>query len=234
MENFSPVEHLLISNLQLLSYFCRMQIDKAIQIFQQSIRDYHVTDSVDAGISNPYPAGSPEHLLYAKNWVDTVQWHLEDIIRDPQINPVAALQVKRRIDASNQRRTDLVEYIDSWFLDQYKGIAVQPGATLNTETPAWAIDRLSILELKIYHMEIEASRDDATAAHRENCQAKLVVLLTQRTDLSTAIQQLLDDMAAGRKYMKVYRQMKMYNDESLNPVLYQQKNNGKEEKEKRS
>jgi len=200
-----------------------MHADQAIQIFQQSIRDYHVHDSVDTTISNPYPAGSLEHLLYVKNWVDTVQWHLEDIIRDPQIDPVAALQIKRRIDASNQHRTDLVEYIDSWLLDQYKDVTPLPGATLNTETPAWAIDRLSILELKIWHMHIEATREAATEEHRANCQAKLTVLLTQRTDLSTAIQQLLDDIAAGRKYMKVYKQMKMYNDESLNPVLYQSK-----------
>lgn len=200
-----------------------MQPDQAIKIFQQSIRDYHVQDSVDTAIDNPYPAGSPEHLLYAKNWVDTVQWHLEDIIRDPQIDPVEALQIKRRIDASNQHRTDLVEYIDSWFLEQYKDVVVLADAVFNTESPAWAIDRLSILELKIYHMEIEVGRKEATETHRENCRQKLAVLLTQRTDLSAAIQQLLDDIGAGRKYMKVYKQMKMYNDESLNPVLYQQK-----------
>lgn len=200
-----------------------MQVDNAIKIFQQSIRDYHTADSVETVISNPYPSGSLEHLLYTKNWVDTVQWHLEDIIRDPQIDPVNALQIKRRIDASNQHRTDLVEYIDSWLLDQYKNVSLLPGATLNTETPAWAIDRLSILELKIWHMEIEAHREEATAEHRTNCQAKLNILLTQRTDLSGAIGQLLDDIAAGRKYMKVYKQMKMYNDESLNPILYQQK-----------
>lgn len=210
-----------------------MQTDQAIKIFQQSIRDYHVSDSVDTPVSNPYPAGSLEHLLYVKSWVDTVQWHLEDIIRDPRIDPVEALQIKRRIDASNQHRTDLVEFIDSWFLEQYNDITVQPGATFNTESPAWAVDRLSILELKIYHMEIEAGRTGATETHRANCQAKLAVLLTQRTDLSTAIDQLLEDIAAGRKYMKVYKQMKMYNDESLNPVLYQQKNKGQEIKEEK-
>ncbi|MET0393248.1 MAG: DUF4254 domain-containing protein [Chitinophagaceae bacterium] len=203
-----------------------METGASIRIFQQSIHDYHVHDSVDTAIGNPYPAGSLEHLLYVKNWVDTVQWHLEDIIRHPQIDPVEALRIKRRIDASNQHRTDLVEYIDSWFLDQYKSVSVHPDAVFNTESPAWAIDRLSILELKIYHMEIEAGREGATEAHRENCRQKLGILLTQRTDLSTAIQQLLDDIAAGRKYMKVYKQMKMYNDESLNPVLYQQKNKG--------
>lgn len=198
-----------------------MQIEKAISIFQESISTYHITDSVDTVAVAPYEKGSIEYLLYNKNWIDTVQWHLEDIIRDPAIDPVAALQIKRRIDASNQQRTDLVEYIDSWFLQQYASLKPAADATINTETPAWAIDRLSILELKIYHMQIEATRPDASPGHRQNCQAKLDTLLTQRTDLSTAISQLLADIEAGRKYMKVYKQMKMYNDESLNPVLYQ-------------
>jgi hypothetical protein len=200
-----------------------MFISQAITIFQQSIRDYHVKDSVDREIKNPYPVDSVEHLLYLKNWVDTVQWHLEDIIRDPQIDAIKALQIKRKIDTSNQYRTDLVEYIDSWFLKENQLVKALPGATYNTESPAWAIDRLSILELKIYHMEIEANRPEASDEHRLKCQGKLSVLLEQRSDLSTAIQQLIDDIAAGKKYMKVYRQMKMYNDESLNPVLYQQK-----------
>jgi hypothetical protein len=198
-----------------------MQIEKAISIFQESISSYHITDSVDAVVTVPYEKGTIEFLLYNKNWIDTVQWHLEDIIRDPAIDPVTALQIKRRIDASNQQRTDLVEYIDSWFLQQYADVTPAAGATINTETPAWAIDRLSILELKIYHMQIEATRADASPQHRLNCQVKLDTLLTQRTDLSTAISQLLADIEAGRKYMKVYKQMKMYNDESLNPVLYQ-------------
>lgn len=198
-----------------------MQIEKAISIFQESISNYHITDSVDAVASVPYEKGTIEFLLYNKNWIDTVQWHLEDIIRDPAIDPVTALQIKRRIDASNQQRTDLVEYIDSWFLQQYAAVKPVAGATINTETPAWAIDRLSILELKIYHMQIETTRPDASPEHRLNCQGKLDTLLTQRTDLSTAISQLLADIEAGRKYMKVYKQMKMYNDESLNPVLYQ-------------
>lgn len=193
------------------------------RIFTQSINDYHRTDDVDAPVQNPFAPGSPEFLLYAKNWIDTVQWHLEDIIRDPQIDPEKGLALKRRIDASNQERTDLVEYIDSYFLQQYAEVRPLPGATINTESPAWAIDRLSILALKIYHMEIEARRAEATEAHRVNAAQKLAVLLTQREDLSTAIDQLLGDIAAGRKYMKVYKQMKMYNDESLNPILYQQK-----------
>ncbi|MET0636838.1 MAG: DUF4254 domain-containing protein [Chitinophagaceae bacterium] len=198
-----------------------MQIENAIHIFQQSINDYHETDSVDSEDRNNYPAGSLEHLLYIKNWIDTVQWHLEDIIRNPSIDPVEALAVKRRIDTSNQRRTDLVEYIDSWFLEKFRDVQVLPDAAYNTESPAWAIDRLSILELKIYHMQIESMRTDATPEHRKACELKLDVLLVQRSDLSHAIQQLLDDIAAGKKFMKVYKQMKMYNDESLNPVLYQ-------------
>ncbi len=190
------------------------------RVFNEAIADYHKTDDVDAQLRNPYPADAIEHLMYRKNWIDTVQWHLEDIIRDPQIDPARALQIKRRIDKSNQDRTDMVEFIDSYFLDKYKGVEALPDATINTESPAWAIDRLSILALKIFHMAIEAGRADADAAHVEACAKKLAVLREQHHDLSTAIEQLLDDIAAGRKYMKVYKQMKMYNDPALNPVLY--------------
>jgi hypothetical protein len=203
-------------NLPMISQQCN-------RIFQQSIDNYHLVDDVQAPLHNPYPSGSLEHLFYLKNWIDTVQWHLEDLIRDPAIRPEAALALKRRIDDSNQERTDVVEYIDSWFLQQYKSVKPAPDATINTESPAWAIDRLSILALKIYHMQAEADRSDATTEHRETCGRKLVILLEQRTDLSAAIDQLLLDIEQGRKYMKVYRQMKMYNDESLNPVLYAQK-----------
>lgn len=190
------------------------------QVFNQAIADYHKTDDVDAQMVNPYPADAIEHLMYRKNWIDTVQWHLEDIIRDPQIDPVKALAIKRRIDKSNQDRTDMVEFIDSYFLDKYKNVKVAPDATINTESPAWAIDRLSILALKIYHMSIEAGRNDASAEHVAACAKKLAVLNEQHDDLSTAIQQLLVDIEGGRKYMKVYKQMKMYNDPALNPVLY--------------
>ena len=193
------------------------------EIFQRSILDYHKYDNVDQPIENPYEQGSLEHLLYTKNWIDTVQWHLEDIIRNPQIDPVEALKIKRRIDASNQDRTDMVEYIDSYFLDKYKDVAVKEGAKINTESPAWAVDRYSILALKIYHMEQEVVRTDVSEAHIEACRTKLNVLLTQRVDLSTAIGELMDDFAAGNKYMKVYKQMKMYNDPELNPVLYAKK-----------
>ncbi len=200
-----------------------MFTSSAIQIFEQSIVDYHKSDSVDQPIANPFANGSIEHLLYHKNWIDAVQWHLEDIIRDPQIDPVDALVIKRRIDASNQVRTDMVEYIDSYMLDKYKDITPVADARLNTETPAWAIDRLSILALKIYHMAQEVDRDDVDEEHKSACQKKLDVLLTQRVDLSAAIEELICDIEAGRKYMKVYKQMKMYNDPSLNPVLYGQK-----------
>lgn len=193
------------------------------RIFQRSIEDYHRHDDVDAPIANPYPAGGIEYLLYHKNWIDTVQWHLEDIIRDPEIDPAEALTIKRRIDASNQERTDMVEYIDGYFLAKYKTVVPLAGATINTETPAWAVDRLSILALKIYHMQQEAERTDVSDGHRSSCQSKLAVLLTQRTDLSQAIEELLADIEAGRKYMKLYKQMKMYNDPALNPVLYAKK-----------
>lgn len=190
------------------------------KIFQQSIADYHVLDNIETPIANPYPERSIEYYLYLKNWIDTVQWHFEDIIRDPEIDPQAALTLKRRIDKSNQDRTDLVELIDSYFLDLYKNTVTQPGATINTESPAWAVDRLSILYLKIYHMQAEVKRTDVSDEHRNKCNEKLQILLQQRTDLSSAIDQLLDDIAEGRKYMKVYKQMKMYNDPNLNPVLY--------------
>jgi len=191
-----------------------------IEVFNRAVADYHLHNNVDATINNPYQAGSIEHLFYAKNHVDTVQWHLEDIVRDPQIDPIAGIELKRRIDRSNQVRTDMVEQIDDQFLLQYANVDVLPTARVNTESPAWAIDRLSILILKIYHMSEEASRSDATDDHRSRCAAKLQVLLEQQTDLSTSIDELLAEISEGKKIMKVYRQMKMYNDPSLNPVLY--------------
>jgi hypothetical protein len=189
-------------------------------IFDKSILVYHLTDDVDTVVSNPYPVNGIDGLLYDKNWVDTVQWHLEDIVRNPQIDPVQGLELKRRIDASNQVRTDMVENIDAYFLHRYHTIKARPTARINTESPAWAIDRLSILALKIYHMNIEVHRRDASAEHIILCTEKLAVLLEQRTDLSKAIDELLEDIANGDKYMKVYMQMKMYNDPRLNPVLY--------------
>lgn len=193
----------------------------AWEIFNKSIEDYHVLDNVDTPINNTFPKDTLERILYAKNWIDTVQWHLEDIIRDENINPVEALQLKRRIDASNQQRTDLVEFIDSWFLNKFKNITPKPTAKINTETLAWAVDRLSILSLKVYHMALEANRESATPEHRNTCQQKLNVLLDQKEDLSTSIDQLLADIENGDVKIKVYKQMKMYNDESLNPILYQ-------------
>lgn len=193
------------------------------RIFYQAVSDYHVKDDVDTAISNPYESGSIENRLYLKCWIDTVQWHLEDIIRDRHIDPVEALSIKRRIDASNQDRTDLVEQIDAYFRQKFSTVRVLEGATINTESPAWAIDRLSILELKIWHMREQTLRTDATDEHKARCAAKLAVLEEQKVDLSTAIDQLLADIEAGRKYMKVYKQMKMYNDPSTNPVLYQKK-----------
>ena len=195
----------------------------AYSIFEQSIKEYHLYDSVDQPVNNPYPKDKIEHLLYLKNWIDTVQWHFEDIIRDPNIDPVAALTLKRKIDASNQERTDMVEYIDSYFLQKFADVVVKPSAKINSESPAWTLDRLSILALKIYHMNEEATRAQASQEHRDKCQSKLNVLLEQRTDLFTAIDDLLTDIENGDKFMKVYKQMKMYNDDDLNPVLYQNK-----------
>ena len=189
-------------------------------IFEQATCDYHLKDHVDTLVKNPYKEQSIEYYLYLKNWIDAVQWHLEDIIRDPEIKPEEAIAIKRRIDKSNQDRTDIVELIDSYFLDKYNHVQVSPAATINTESPAWAIDRLSILFLKIYHMQCEVERTDVSDEHHQSCKQKLHVLFEQKKDLSTALDQLLDDIEKGKKYMKVYKQMKMYNDPSLNPVLY--------------
>lgn len=200
-----------------------MFTENANRIFNQAIEAYHRWDDVDHAIANPYEPGSIDHLLYHKCWIDTVQWHLEDIIRNPQIDPAEALLIKRRIDRSNQDRTDMVEYVDSYLLDKYKDVSVMEGARLNTETPAWSIDRLSILALKIYHMARETERTDVDDAHRAACRTKFDVLSSQQVDLSRAIEELIEDIEAGRKYMKTYKQMKMYNDPALNPVLYGKK-----------
>ena len=197
--------------------------EKANQIFNRAISDYHLKDDVNTPIQNPYKKDSIESMLYLKCWIDTVQWHFEDIIRDPHIDPVEALSLKRRIDHSNQDRTDLVEEIDSYFRQYYSEVKPSDDARLNTESPAWAVDRLSILALKIYHMQEQVDRQDAEPAHIERCKAKLDVLLEQQKDLALAIDQLLEDIEAGRKYMKVYRQMKMYNDPATNPILYKNK-----------
>jgi hypothetical protein len=194
--------------------------EQSNKIFNQAIRDYHIKDDVNTPINNPYDRESIENRLYLKCWIDTVQWHYEDLIRDPHIDPIEALNLKRRIDRSNQDRTDLVEQIDSYFRQLYCDVVIKDNATINTESPAWAIDRLSILALKIWHMREQVERTDASEEHRKKCQSKLNVLLEQQVDLSTAIDQLLDDIQNGRKYMKVYRQMKMYNDPATNPVLY--------------
>ncbi|MBQ9417059.1 MAG: DUF4254 domain-containing protein [Bacteroidales bacterium] len=195
-----------------------MNTQQMYALFERQIIDYHIADSVDAPLQNPFAEGTEEVLLWEKSWVDTVQWHLEDLIRPADVDPVEALRLKRRIDASNQRRTDLVEQIDDRFMARFRQVKPLPEARINTETPAWAIDRLSILALKIYHFGIEAQRGDEQ--HRQRCQAKLDTLLVQRTDLVHAIDWLLDDLAAGRRVMRLYRQMKMYNDPSLNPMLY--------------
>lgn len=196
-----------------------MFTQKAFDIFNQAISIYHIKDDIDQDMPSPFDKGSIEDLLFTKNWIDTVQWHYEDIIRDPDIEPNAALALKRQIDASNQNRTDLVEYLDAYFLELYKSVEIDENASINTESPAWAFDRLSILALKIYHMQEEASREDASEEHLKACKQKLDILLEQKEDLSTAIEQLLNDISQGKKYMKVYKQMKMYNDDELNPVL---------------
>lgn len=192
-------------------------------IFKDVINNYHRYNNIDQPVENPFGPSTLEHLLYLKCWIDTVQWHMEDVVRNPDIDPVEGLQWKRRIDKSNQERTDVVEFIDSFFLEKYKDVVANPGAKINSESPAWVIDRLSILALKIYHMEEETTRLDASEAHKNSCQEKLSILLTQRTDLSNSLDELIADIESGTKYMKVYKQMKMYNDPALNPVLYKSK-----------
>ena len=192
----------------------------ALNIFKSAIGDYHILNTINQKLKNPFSSNTFEFLLYKKNWIDTVQWHYEDLIRDPNINPIEGMQLKRKIDASNQERTDMVEYIDSYFLNIYTNVEVNKNAEINTESPAWAIDRLSILALKIYHMEEEVYREGATKNHKIECNLKLDILLEQRIDLSKAIDSLLEKISKGEKRMKVYKQMKMYNDKELNPVLY--------------
>ena len=195
--------------------------NKAFKIFEMAINDYHIKDDVTQPMKNPFDKESLEYLLYKKNWIDTVQWHYEDLIRDPKISPNNALSLKRKIDSSNQDRTDTVEYIDSFYYSKFKNVEINKNASINTESPAWAIDRLSILALKIFHMKEESERSSGSKEHRNSCKKKLLILMEQKNDLSEAIDQLLQDMKNGLKYMKVYKQMKMYNDESLYPVLYQ-------------
>ena len=199
-----------------------MSISKTCNsIFQQVIDDYHLQNFIDANKSNPYNnSNSFEKMIYDKCWIDTIQWHLEDIIRVPDISPDEALKIKRRIDSSNQDRTDMVEALDDYFFEKYSNSSPSKLAILNTETPAWAIDRLSILALKIFHMNEEANRKSASDEHRKKCSEKLEGLLIQRENLSKAIDQLLENISKGEVIISSYKQMKMYNDDSLNPELY--------------
>ena len=200
-----------------------MKAQECIDIFNRSIRDYHEHDDVDHAMESPYETNTIEHLMYLKNWIDTVQWHLEDIIRDPNIDPVKGMEIKRRIDHSNQNRTDTVEHIDDYYIKMFADVSAQDGAEINTESPAWVVDRLSILCLKIYHMHEQVERADTSLEHFAKCNEKFDVLMDQEADLVASFNALLEEYQAGTKKIKVYRQMKMYNDDSLNPVLYSQK-----------
>ena len=190
------------------------------EIFEESIRSYHIHNNIDSPLVTNYQPGDIRFLLFRKNWIDTIQWHLEDEIRNPSIASADALIIKRKIDKSNQDRTDIVESLDQILLGEIGEGRPNAGAQVNTETPAWAIDRLSILGLKIFHMREAANREDSSQQHRNECNNKLNVLLIQKVDLSESIDQLLSDIRAGKKILKLYKQMKMYNDPELNPVLY--------------
>ena len=193
------------------------------RIFEQSVADYHRINDVDQPVHNPYKEESFEALCYLKNWIDTVQWHLEDIVRDPQIDPVKGLELKRRIDRSNQHRTDVVEQMDDRIISYFMAITPKPEARLNSETPAWLLDRMSILVLKIWHMREQTLRTDVDAQHIEKCKQKLATLEEQKSDMAGCFDELLEEVGKGTRRIKVYRQMKMYNDTSLNPVLYKTK-----------
>lgn len=196
---------------------------KMVDIFERAIDDYHIEDNVDIKPANPYDKTTFYHTLYEKCLIDTIQWHLEDIVRDPEIDNAYGMEIKRRIDKSNQVRTDTVEKLDDQLLSRISPESFSAEARLNTESPGWAIDRLSILCLKVFHMEIEAHRPDAENDHKASCLKKLNVLKEQQADLCLAINQLIEDIQNGVRMAKVYRQMKMYNDEQLNPILYGKK-----------
>lgn len=198
-----------------------MRAEEINRIFRESIRDYHLQDHVDA--LQPQKYEGFQQLLYLKNWIDTVQWHLEDIIRDPAIAPADLVAIKRRIDASNQHRTDTVEKIDEWIYNSLGGVKPVENAGLNSETPAWLLDRMSILQLKIYHFAEQLQRKDAEPAHLDSVKQKLFVLRVQEEDLALAYNELMSDLRSGKKYMKLYKQMKMYNDPNLNPIFYAKK-----------
>ena len=192
-----------------------------VDIFEKAIQHYHIADQVDQPDPiSAIPGEKIPALLFRKCWIDTVQWHLEDIIRDPNIDANKALAIKRRIDASNQDRTDMVEHLDDALMENMANITPDPSARINTESPAWALDRLSILCLKIYHMREESLRATADTNHQARCAQKLNILLVQQQDLTRAIDQLMEDLAHGTRIARTYRQMKMYNDADLNPVLY--------------
>ncbi|PJZ69446.1 hypothetical protein CH373_15210 [Leptospira perolatii] len=199
-----------------------MNLDSAsvVSVFQKSVQDWHRKEALS---ENPFSKSSLEGLFYQKNQIDTIQWHVEDEIRRPDLPDSELVKLKRKIDSLNQERTDLVEQIDDMISSKYKDVPKKNSARMNSETPAWLIDRMSILELKIYHMEEQTHRKDVSETHLKNCKAKLEILLEQRKDLSVCLDELLDDLSKGDKFYKVYRQMKMYNDKNLNPSLYTKK-----------
>ena len=199
-----------------------IKAEECNNLFNKCIVRYHVLDTVDQSLE-PIEGSEIEQLLYQKCWIDSVQWHYEDLIRDPEIDPTEGMALKRLIDASNQRRTDMVEQIDDWFLAQFGAANADENATVNTESPAWVVDRLSILALKIYHMREQVERDNVNVVHVEQAKVKLVVLNEQQVDLSTSFNELLADISDGKRVMKVYRQMKLYNDPATNPILYKNK-----------
>jgi Protein of unknown function (DUF4254) len=202
-----------------------MKAEDINKIFRQAILDYHLQDHIDADMPLSFVDNKFGALLYQKTWIDTVQWHLEDIIRNPKIAPDNLVAIKRRIDASNQDRTDIVELIDQYLYEIFVNIQPLKNAKLNSETPAWLLDRMSILQLKIYHFQEQIGRIGIDENHQKSVTQKLFILNMQEADLAQCYNELIEDIATGQKLMKLYKQMKMYNDPRLNPVLYTQNEN---------
>jgi len=193
-----------------------IDVAEIVRLHRETVQRWHQRD-----IDNPYEGFLA--LVCRQHEQNYRLWHEEDIARSPDVPDSRIAQVKRNIDRLNQQRNDLIERLDDHLIGQLAaaGIRPSPQAPLNTETPGSVIDRLSILALRIYHMEEQAQRRDAGAEHVEKARRKLAILHEQLRDLSTSLRQLLEDIFAGRKRLKVYRQFKMYNDPTLNPYLYQ-------------
>ena len=194
-----------------------IDVDGLLQRQLSLVEEWHKSECL------PENSDSFYQLIYEQHLTNFKLWHEEDKARDPDASDNLIATVKRSIDRLNQKRNDEIEKIDEGLLKKLEqgSVKILEDATLNSETPGSMIDRLSINALKIYHMDEETRREEALKEHRVNCNKKLMILREQRLDLGRCLLEFLEDLISGRKTLKVYRQMKMYNDSSLNPVLYQ-------------